>query len=970
MKTHEHIEVIGSEKKTNFSLSQVPTELSKTADIQSHKPLSISDGANLIDSCAEFYAFYGLLDGLSVSYSSLKFFCEIFTASAKEYSDVMKMLLFEPAWIAVVSICTVFIAGMSLFANYLSKFDPSKIEKNPNPTNYFEHIYLFLQTSWQQFCSFLKERNIVDSWEYVRNLSKGIKNGFKGTKGFIALFLATGFMDKTLFSTIFFPISLTVGVICMINRAWNITMKLNRKKLSKKCDKAIKNVKELNVFLEEKQTHKNRLRFLSARINHIEVLEKLAKKNGIRSFGDDSNSKISSAEREIKQTTGLSGCRSSTNFQQLKTKATDRNKIELEFRKLLTSPELFEQEQIVATLQKSLQVEGENDNVFQNFDKLKHPLAEKLVKEQERLKELRTKVDTDKIYTLQELGELFESHKQELSNCINKRKNEDKHALIKLISGSDKLDDFWQEFNVMLAELSQSEVDNFETYKEVFSNGITKFHKQLLANKERLKHKSTLDDATIEKLLQSKKEQEEAIYQLFVDYDLMDQFGAQLIFNQLRKDASSLHKYAESIQFNFLISNIIAGIVDAPYLYVGVMSLALITVPSILMAMTISVVAFTIISVFFRAYEEVESNDACKLQQLKANIALCDNKWKLAQNRYYKAFEKYKLDNHVDMIDGTEHAQKFKEETEQANIVPSLIETYNASQEAREELKAFIEPSLYAAIMHGAKDALSFYGAIASTFYALNILLMAFGIAFPPILVIGAITAGITALIGFISLRFYITLKIRQDLESQFQIKKVTEDELYHDKPSLPLGWTNTDTDGLTKGEMFFQELHEIIRSIGAGFGGKAVNLSDFLLSHFKEASDNENKPLAIAILFLTVLLCIIYGAVLALRAFARGFTKFKGLSHVSKEGSELIDISKGDNASELNSLDSTQSLATIYDEDFDEEASKDELLSVDTDEANDAFSRYTFFKRNHCMDEESRELVHSPSLFSQTSIA
>ena len=77
----------------------------------------------------------------------------------------------------------------SLMANYLEKYKTPQVDKHEQPHSWLQCSYIYIQQLWHQFCIFLKDHNIVHSWEYVRNLLKGIKNGFKGTKSFIALFL-------------------------------------------------------------------------------------------------------------------------------------------------------------------------------------------------------------------------------------------------------------------------------------------------------------------------------------------------------------------------------------------------------------------------------------------------------------------------------------------------------------------------------------------------------------------------------------------------------------------------------------------------------------------------------------------------------------------------------------------------------------------------------------------------------------
>ncbi len=168
MKAHDFIEAVESRgENIPLAISCNPVvERGMNSPASSPSPKANKTLAQLIDSCSEFYAFYGMLDGLSVSYSTLKFFCEIFTSSSKEYGEVLKMILFEPRWVFIVSVCTAFIAGLSLMANYLEKYKTPQVDKHEQPHSWLQCSYIYIQQLWHQFCIFLKDHNIVHSWEF------------------------------------------------------------------------------------------------------------------------------------------------------------------------------------------------------------------------------------------------------------------------------------------------------------------------------------------------------------------------------------------------------------------------------------------------------------------------------------------------------------------------------------------------------------------------------------------------------------------------------------------------------------------------------------------------------------------------------------------------------------------------------------------------------------------------------------
>ncbi len=718
----------------------------------------------------------------------------------------------------------------------------------------------------------------------------------KTPKSVIALFLMLEVLSSHMFKNIYFPMSLTLAILCAVNRTWNRSMKNERERLSNKCDIAIKKVGELNTFLEEKQTYKNWLRALSLRITKIRELESTAKILGIKTFSLDDGVTKQQGNRVIKQTTALRGSRSLHELQLSTENIPKRITIENQLRKLLTSPVVSEQKDLIQGLKAVLEEEASQGTLPHNYLNMKHPLVEKLAKETKRLEVLEKQFDSHKIYTLQELEAKEKEVQIKLFSYISEQKNIDKKALKKLFESSSSLEYFWSKFNEMLPLLPDTIKNTYEENQTVFKETVETLHEKLTL--EKIKSESRIHSSDSQQISNEKIEQYKvSLCKLFDDYHLSNPFGAQLVFNHLAKESNGLKTYFESIQAQFLLSNTLAGILDAPYLYIGIISLVVLSSPlvtsSILLALTLSVISFCIVSVFFRAYEEVESNNACKLQILKVNIAQCDNNWKVAQKNYYKAYERFKINYFKaqnSQIDGTAHAKLFLKETSQAKIIPSLLQAYNESQRAREALNDFINPSYYSAIMHGAKDGLSLFGAIASSFYALNIALMALGSAFSPVVIIGAVAVGITALLVFVSYRLYLTYKTKQELRNRFQIKHAGPDDFYHDKPSLPLGWADINTDGLTKGELYFQELHEIARSVCAGLGGKSHSLMEFLFSHYKDDA-SDNKTLPIVLIVFTATLSIIYGAVLALRAFSNGYKKYCIKSPVKTETLNDTDI-------------------------------------------------------------------------------
>lgn len=150
------------------------------------------------------YALYGALDGMSLSYSMVKYLFDMrYTAQRVNTSDLMHEWIQTPAGFAAVVAESVILFSVSILANVLSENKDALKQ------------------------SALK-KNIVSSWPYMRDVLKGLKNGYKGVRS--SAQVVNMFTDSDL-KHLIFPAGLVLGVLAAGNRVWYRRMRNTRKSM-------------------------------------------------------------------------------------------------------------------------------------------------------------------------------------------------------------------------------------------------------------------------------------------------------------------------------------------------------------------------------------------------------------------------------------------------------------------------------------------------------------------------------------------------------------------------------------------------------------------------------------------------------------------------------------------------------------------------------------------------------------------
>ena len=161
------------------------------------------------------YAVYGLLDGLSLSYSMVKYcFDMMYTNSSSSSSDKLHEWMASPEGMAAAAAESMTIIGFSIVANYFDKKDKS--------ANAFQ-------------------RYIAALWPYCRDGLKGMKNAYKGIRSTLQV---SSMISGQSLNHMIVPMGVAIGAIAVLNRMWMRNMRNERKELQTKNSDLLKEIQE------------------------------------------------------------------------------------------------------------------------------------------------------------------------------------------------------------------------------------------------------------------------------------------------------------------------------------------------------------------------------------------------------------------------------------------------------------------------------------------------------------------------------------------------------------------------------------------------------------------------------------------------------------------------------------------------------------------------------------------------------
>lgn len=150
----------------------------------------------------DIYVLYGLLDGLSLSYSMMKYaFDMLYTNSSTLSSDAMHNWMVTKEGFAAIAAESFLIISFSYYAN---KYDPDD------------------KDAWKSY--------LATVWPYYRDSMKGLKNAYKGIRSTFMVAEALGVKNL---NQMIVPVGLLLGVFSAFNRMWMRKMIAERKGMMK-----------------------------------------------------------------------------------------------------------------------------------------------------------------------------------------------------------------------------------------------------------------------------------------------------------------------------------------------------------------------------------------------------------------------------------------------------------------------------------------------------------------------------------------------------------------------------------------------------------------------------------------------------------------------------------------------------------------------------------------------------------------
>lgn len=143
--------------------------------------------AKKIDELNYIYALYGMMDGLSISYSMVKYLFDLLPSKDnRSSSEMMHNWLVTPEGVAIAAVESITLIAFSLLANIYADNDKTAFK-----------------------------RYIAIAWPYCRDSMKGLKNAYKGVRStLLALTSITGSDLNYMIA----PVGIALGALSVVNR--------------------------------------------------------------------------------------------------------------------------------------------------------------------------------------------------------------------------------------------------------------------------------------------------------------------------------------------------------------------------------------------------------------------------------------------------------------------------------------------------------------------------------------------------------------------------------------------------------------------------------------------------------------------------------------------------------------------------------------------------------------------------------
>ncbi|CDZ76070.1 hypothetical protein BN59_00334 [Legionella massiliensis] len=229
------------------------TETLSEGDSSNHKPSSLDLLAGRMDAQSRLlakklhelgyiYVLFGALDGLSLSYSMMKYYFDMLLANSDlSSSDEMHDWMTSPEGAAIAATTSISLIVFSMLANHFDDED--------------QNVF---------------KRYIAVIWPYCRDTMKGLKNAYKGLKSTLQVAEILGGGD---FSYLIVPVGLLLGGLSVINRIWFRWMVNERKAMMKANAKILDDIQNSpDITLERLEELKGDIKRQSDSIRSMAML--------------------------------------------------------------------------------------------------------------------------------------------------------------------------------------------------------------------------------------------------------------------------------------------------------------------------------------------------------------------------------------------------------------------------------------------------------------------------------------------------------------------------------------------------------------------------------------------------------------------------------------------------------------------------------------------------------------------------
>ncbi|KTC75342.1 transmembrane protein [Legionella birminghamensis] len=404
-------------------------------------------------------------------------------------------------------------------------------------------------------------------------------------------------------------------------------------------------------------------------------------------------------------------------------------------------------------------------------------------------------------------------------------------------------------------------------------------------------------------------------------YLAMIQERKDLAANEIEEFRKAVRRQTTQVRIMALLSATYGGVIDSLYLYLGVMSLCPLSIPSFVI-MTVFSAIYCVTCVVTRMYEEYDFQQRLVIKQAQIELALYTQEYRDLLTQKFAEIEALTLKlskrnsayygglvermNHVsgemefEPLSSLEkdHLEKYEKwKAKQQELTEEIYEILNGFSKRRQYLQNLVLLSNSSAFLAGLKQGLAAYGALASMVFSVATFLTLGSIAFPPFLMIAFVSSGIALLIGFAAYAIYKNHKYRTEQTPEKRDPYLRLSDFLKECVELQnpkkLG-EDEDVSAVFEDELLLyespqdpiQSWFEFVRSC-CSFN-KGLKATDFTLNPLQDADENGHYHDTPVMLVCGVISSAIHSVILGARALARGFGRDSIDKIAKKEGADV----------------------------------------------------------------------------------